>query len=149
MTPPCFSSAARSEIMVNGRKLVGSAQRQMGDILLQHGSVLIGAAHLRIVEAMSLAPEVRARTRESLRSSTICLGELVGGITFEKLAESLRIGMEERFRVRIEAEKADTEEYAAAERLKAEKYGTAPWTFPGRTDDESSERDRAGRHDTG
>ena len=149
IAPPCFSSAARSEIMVNGRKLVGSAQRQMGDILLQHGSVLIGAAHLQIVEAMSLAPEVRTRIRESLRSSTICLDELVEGITFEKLAESLRIGMEERFKVRIRAEKAYTEEYAAAERLKAEKYGTAQWTFPERTDDGPSECNRAGRHDTG
>lgn len=149
MTPPCFSSAARSEIMVSGRKLVGSAQRQMGDILLQHGSVLIGAAHLQIVETMSLAPKVRARTKESLRSSTICLEELVEDITFEKLAESLRIGMEERLKVRMETERAYTEEYATAERLKAEKYGTAQWTFPGRTDDGPSERDRAERQDTG
>ena len=36
---PCFASAARWEIKCRGRKLVGSAQRRMGDGILQHGSI--------------------------------------------------------------------------------------------------------------
>lgn len=38
---PCFASPARGEILVNGRKLVGSAQWRSSDALLQHGSILI------------------------------------------------------------------------------------------------------------
>jgi len=116
--------------MVNGRKLVGSAQRQMDDMLLQHGSVLVGSAHLRIVEAMPLDPEVRARVRQDLRSSTICLDELVQGMTFEELAGGLREGVEDRLGVRVEEEEASPEEYAEAGRLRAEKYGTERWNFP-------------------
>jgi lipoate-protein ligase A len=46
----CFSSTGRYEIKYNSRKLVGSAQRRyaVGDgeeVVLQHGSILIGPEH--------------------------------------------------------------------------------------------------------
>ena len=131
-TPPCFVSAARSEVVVNGRKLVGSAQRQMGDMLLQHGSVLMGPAHLRIVEMMRVDPDVRRRMREELRSSTICLEELRPGVKFEKISTSLRDGFEERLGVRMKAEEMSEREREEAERLKTEKYGTGRWNAPER-----------------
>ena len=37
----CFSARAGGEILVNGRKLVGSAQVRRGDAFLQHGSILL------------------------------------------------------------------------------------------------------------
>jgi len=38
---PCFGDAAEGEVVVGGRKLVGSAQRRDGAVLLQHGSLLL------------------------------------------------------------------------------------------------------------
>ena len=38
-TAPCFTSYARREILADGRKVVASAQRRMGQAVLQHGSV--------------------------------------------------------------------------------------------------------------
>lgn len=38
----CFASPAGGEIVVGGRKLVGSAQLREGGALLQHGSLLLG-----------------------------------------------------------------------------------------------------------
>jgi len=37
----CFAAAARHEIAVGGRKLIGSAQRREGGAFLQHGSILM------------------------------------------------------------------------------------------------------------
>ncbi|MGI9040871.1 MAG: lipoate--protein ligase family protein [Gemmatimonadales bacterium] len=37
----CFASTAGGEIMVGGRKVVGSAQLRQGSALLQHGSILL------------------------------------------------------------------------------------------------------------
>ena len=37
----CFASPVGGEILVNGRKLVGSAQIRRGDAFLQHGSILL------------------------------------------------------------------------------------------------------------
>jgi len=38
---PCFQAPAEGEVMMQGRKLVGSAQVRIGETLLQHGSILI------------------------------------------------------------------------------------------------------------
>jgi lipoyl(octanoyl) transferase len=40
--PACFSSPSWYEILVKGRKIIGSAQRRVGGAFLQHGSILIG-----------------------------------------------------------------------------------------------------------
>jgi len=39
--PPCFMSPSRYELMVRGRKIVGSAQRRVRGSFLQHGSMPI------------------------------------------------------------------------------------------------------------
>jgi lipoate-protein ligase A len=50
---PCFQEPAPGEVVVDGRKLVGSAQARVGSVVLQHGSVLLGGrqeeelSHLR------------------------------------------------------------------------------------------------------
>jgi lipoate-protein ligase A len=38
---PCFSQPAGGEILIDGRKVVGSAQLRQGGALLQHGSILL------------------------------------------------------------------------------------------------------------
>jgi len=40
--PACFSSPSWYEILVMGRKIIGSAQRRIGGAFLQHGSILLG-----------------------------------------------------------------------------------------------------------
>jgi lipoate-protein ligase A len=40
--PSCFSSPSWYEILVKGKKIIGSAQRRMPGAFLQHGSILIG-----------------------------------------------------------------------------------------------------------
>ncbi len=42
----CFRSAGKYEVKVAGRKIVGSAQRRMNGVFLQHGSILAGPRHL-------------------------------------------------------------------------------------------------------
>ena len=40
-TPSCFASPSWYEIVVQGRKIVGSAQRRLSEAFLQHGSILM------------------------------------------------------------------------------------------------------------
>ena len=45
----CFASPAGGEVMIQGRKVVGSAQVRLGDGMLQHGSLLLDDDQSRIV----------------------------------------------------------------------------------------------------
>ncbi len=76
---PCFSSSARYEIVFEGRKLVGSAQRRLGNVVLQHGSILLGGAHAELADLAQLDSDAARRAmRMALKKQTATLSELHG-----------------------------------------------------------------------
>ncbi len=97
---PCFSSSARNEIKFQNKKLVGSAQRVIEDVLLQHGSILIGEYHKRIVEFLNLTEEEKYLLKRDLDEKTISLKEILNEkINLEKLKKCLLKGFEKVFEV--------------------------------------------------
>lgn len=99
---PCFSSSARYEIEYGGRKLVGSAQRRIGGAVLQHGSILMGPAHLRLTDYLAMDAEARALLRSDLERNTVTLQEIAGAsVGAEMLGEALRTGFEEAWGIRF------------------------------------------------
>jgi lipoate-protein ligase A len=75
---PCFTSTARHEIVLHGRKLVGSAQRRTARAMLQQGSVLLGEAHAGLVDYLALSEPRRREVRERLRMGTAHAGDFLG-----------------------------------------------------------------------
>ncbi len=75
---PCFSTSAVFEVEHKGRKLVGSAQHRFGDILLQHGSILMGEFHKRLVDYLMVDDTAREKTANDLRAHTVTLSEILG-----------------------------------------------------------------------
>ncbi len=77
----CFTSSARYELQVNGRKLVGSAQRRTGNVLLQHGSLPLTRKHKDLCRFISYPDDETAiTTRYEMERKTISLEELLGYI---------------------------------------------------------------------
>ena len=68
--PICFASSASSELSLNGKKVVGSAQRLINSTVLQHGSILLTPAHLKLPDYLNLDPEKRIKLRQSLEQSS-------------------------------------------------------------------------------
>jgi len=60
--PSCFSSPSWYEIVVHGKKIVGSAQRRVTGAFLQHGSVLIGHDPLLEAEIIPGSATIEAAT---------------------------------------------------------------------------------------
>ena len=54
-TAPCFEEPTEGELVLDGRKLVGSAQYREGSALLQHGSILVDDDQL-LVAALLRSP---------------------------------------------------------------------------------------------
>jgi len=75
----CFTSAARYELQIDGRKLVGSAQRLYKNILLQHGSILLNNSHENIVELFNnISENTRDQEKKKLHERSISLEEITG-----------------------------------------------------------------------
>jgi lipoate-protein ligase A len=85
---PCFASTAAHEIVLEGRKLAGSAQRRTATALLQQGSILLGPGHLRLADYLALPDPQREAARVRLeRASTWAAPP--GNATREAWADSL------------------------------------------------------------
>jgi lipoate-protein ligase A len=74
--PPCFASAARHELLLEGRKLAGIAQRVSGGAVLQQGSLLLGDTHTRLAEFVPAAD--RESLRRELRDAAATAGRWLG-----------------------------------------------------------------------
>lgn len=100
----CFSAAAKYEVVADGRKLVGSAQRKVAGSLLQHGSILTGRMHARLPHYFKGAdPDKRARMSRILAGKSACVQDfLQDRPVLEEAAGIFRKGMEAALGVRME-----------------------------------------------
>jgi lipoate-protein ligase A len=95
----CFSSTGRYEIKCAGKKLVGSAQRRYAnsngrEVVLQHGSILLGSEHKQIVEFLNLpSEEQRAALKHELDEKTTDLSTILNRtIEFDETANAILNG---------------------------------------------------------
>lgn len=114
-TPPdaaaCFSSRALYEIVADGRKLVGSAQRRQRGRVLQHGSLPIGAPDPRLWMAMgsSGVPAI---------SATIGLESLLGQRPgWRNVASALARGVAANLKLQPACRGLSVAEWRAARRI--------------------------------
>lgn len=92
--PCCFASRTRSEISVNGRKVVGSAQRRVKNAALQHGSIILSMDVTAYLSCLSWKNDAaKMKTAAGIgglndgREISIASDELAGEVVraFEKL----------------------------------------------------------------
>lgn len=128
---PCFTSSGRYEVMVDGRKVVGSAQRWVGGVVLQHGSLLIGEGHLQIVQFLPQSDVAdREKIVQELRDKTIWLGALLARpVSYAEVADALFHGFQQAFQVSLKPGRLWPEEESLARRLVRERYGRQEWTL--------------------
>ncbi len=100
----CFAVSAKSEINFHNKKLVGSAQRKMGSVILQHGSILCGDYHLKIVDYLNITDSKKTDIKNELLNSTIDLKSILNEeIDYSLLALSLKTGFEKHFNIKFES----------------------------------------------
>jgi lipoate-protein ligase A len=72
----CFSAHAPSELLWNDRKVVGSAQRVIDGVVLQHGSILCGPGHEELGYVLRAEREMQDRVVAATRASSATLSDV-------------------------------------------------------------------------
>lgn len=118
--PFCFLAPARYELHVQGRKIVGSAQRRFHGSLLQHGSILLE------FQPEPLCAVLRLRSQEEVLRAKV--GSLKGvlGVPPPRsvLEEAILQGFEEAFQIRFEEGAFREEELKLAQELLKTRYAS-------------------------
>ena len=141
---PCFLEAAEGEVVVAGRKVVGSAQVRIGQAVLQHGSLLLVADQSSLFGGAAQREgdpgQDPVRTESGKQNGkggnglaqplhSITLEEVLGRIPPRtRLVEALSAGLAHRLGGRwAEGRMTEREEALAADYQK--RYGSRAWTW--------------------
>jgi len=101
----CFAVSAMNELNYQGKKVVGSAQRKIGNVILQHGSILCGDFHKRIIAYLNLPFEKLEEIKNEIDQTTTELEAILGEeINYRKLSDAIKEGFENHFNVKLEEE---------------------------------------------
>ena len=122
--PVCFDRPSAHEILLNGRKLVGSAQMRRGGGLLQHGSILIEPRIDKLTACLRLPDGTDSR---SIDTGVAGLAEL--GVTdATQIAATIAAAFARSFGVNLVEATLGPAEKVAAKALARSKYQSAGWT---------------------
>jgi len=119
-----------NDVVVNGKKISGSAQARRGNAVLQHGTLMYNT-NLEVLEKALKAPREKLVDRGVLslkeRVTTISL-ELHRKVDKKEVIEALKKGFRKAFNVDFE-EGGFTEEEISLARKLTSKYSSRRWKF--------------------
>jgi lipoyl(octanoyl) transferase len=119
---PCFIGPAAGEVVVGGRKLVGSAMRRVGDSILQHGSILEGWDSMLQAGCLGLADD------RELRPAVVTLAEALGALPDpDELVNNVASGFAEALAVELAASQLTAAERDRAAALERERHAHERW----------------------
>jgi lipoate-protein ligase A len=114
-----------NDVIVEGKKISGSAQRRSGHILLQHGTLLCDADLDLMSKALKMGHEGVRKLEEKL---TTIRWEANRVIDIEKASEALKRGFEEVLSMKLVKSKLIPWEELKIKEL-ADKYRSKTWVF--------------------
>ena len=120
---PCFSYPARDEIKVEGKKIVGSAQKRAGSKFIQHGSI-------PLEEDEGFLGPVSFLKKNDSKGRMISLSRALGKrISFDWTVERLTSGISEFFKINFKRKIFDAEEKELISKIQKERYANKNWTY--------------------
>jgi len=120
-------TSGRNDILVDGHKVSGIAQRHLNGRILHHGTLLFNADLDMAGKVLHVDPDkIKSKGVKSVRSRIANIGDYIPGMTLDQFWDFLKLQLSEDG---LENDKLTPEECKAAEELKRTKYGTWEWNY--------------------
>jgi lipoate-protein ligase A len=131
LSPVCFATPSSYEVAVQGRKIIGSAQRRAHGVIMQHGSIPL-SWDLQKMHAVFGAPQRHAAAALGAleyRSRMTSLHEAGGrAYDYAEVVAALARGVAETWEVELIPGQLTLAECQLSARLCATKYRSDAWT---------------------
>jgi lipoate-protein ligase A len=126
----CFAATSRYELTVEGRKIIGSAQRRRQGAVLQQGSLPLQDSSNKLFSLLWFSdPWQRLLAHERyLKRATSLYEALHRPVTFDDVAAAFLSGMKSAFQVDLAPGCLHPDEITQAVGLRS-KYATQAWNF--------------------
>ncbi|WP_066293590.1 lipoate--protein ligase family protein [Bacillus sp. FJAT-29937] len=127
----CFDAPSWYELVVEGRKVAGSAQTRQKGVILQHGSILLDIEEDKLFSLFKYPNDrVKERMQRAFKNKAVAINEISKErITLEQAKEAFRIGFAEGLNIELEPYELSEDELAYVNKISKERYEQDEWNF--------------------
>lgn len=131
----CFDSPSRYELVVEGRKIAGSAQMRAKGVILQHGSILLDLDTNLLFDVLSFPDErTKVRLKRVFESKAVAVNACrrsrnESPVTIQELEAAFLTGFAEGLGAELVPGKLTDLEEKRAQRLSIDKYASDGWNL--------------------
>lgn len=129
----CFDSPSWYELVVEGRKVAGSAQVRNKGVVLQHGSILLELDADLLFSLLKFSNErIRERMKQSFLQKAVAINDIMRSlgrkeVNLSDVELAFKEGVREGLQVELQDSGLTPYEEELAAKLVKEKYGTEEW----------------------
>ena len=127
----CFDAPSWYELVVEGKKVAGSAQTRQKGVILQHCAILMSLDVDKLTSIFTYSsPALKERVRRTLPDRAIAIDRLTDrDISVNECKEAFSKGFEESLDIILEPLELTDAQLALVERIEKEKYANDDWNF--------------------
>jgi lipoyl(octanoyl) transferase len=127
----CFDTPSWYELVVEGKKVAGSAQTRQKGVILQHGAILLSLDAEKLVSLFKFkSEEQRQRMRVGIREKAVAIDQLAGRkVSADESIEAFTKGFEKALDMKLEPYVLTEEQLLYVKEIEQKKYGNNEWTF--------------------
>ncbi|MBP2240853.1 lipoate-protein ligase A [Cytobacillus eiseniae] len=127
----CFDAPSWYELVVEGRKVAGSAQTRQKGVILQHGSILLDLDEDKLFSLFKYPNDrVKERMQKAFKNKAVAINEISRDeISIEQAKVAFKKGFAEGLNIELERYELTTEELAYVNKIAIERYEQDDWNF--------------------
>jgi lipoyl(octanoyl) transferase len=127
----CFDAPSWYELVVEGRKVAGSAQTRQKGVILQHGSILLDIDEDKLFSLFKYPSErVKDRMQKAFKEKAVAINEISSKrITIEEAKIAFKKGFEEGLNIELDPYTLSEEELDYIHKLAKTRYESDEWNY--------------------
>lgn len=127
----CFDAPSWYELVVEGRKVAGSAQTRQKGVILQHGSILIDLDEDKLFSLFKYPNErVKERMQKSFKNKAVAINEISSRkVTLDEAKQAFKAGFEEGLNITLKPYQLTKDEMDYVMEIAKNRYESEQWNF--------------------
>lgn len=127
----CFDAPSWYELVVEGKKIAGSAQTRQKGVILQHGAILLDIDYEKLLSVFRFtSEEAKEKVRAQLPDKAVAINDLVDTrVTIPQCVEAFRAGFEKALHIQLVPYELTDVQLQYVKSIEETKYATDEWNF--------------------
>lgn len=127
----CFDTPSWYELVVEGKKVAGSAQTRQKGVILQHGAILLDLDEDKLIQTFKFSSEeVRERVKRSLSQKAVAINKIISkSISIDECKTAFKKGFADALEIELVEYKLTKQQLDYIKELESTRYATDEWNF--------------------